>query len=248
MERPHILVIAGTDPSGGAGFQADLQTIFKFGCRAFSAITAVTAQNDRQFFASFALPLQQVKAQLESVDPKKIRAVKTGMPGNSETIREIGRFLDRHRFANVIVDPVLKSSAGGTFLGKKAMTDLKTSIFPRATLITPNLEEAGVLFNHRPANVPEMRRVAREAAAECGTAVLLKGGHLEGDPVDVLADGDKLTIFRDARIRVEGRGTGCRLATGIACGLAKGMSLCDAIRASRSAVREYLIECKGSLT
>jgi hydroxymethylpyrimidine/phosphomethylpyrimidine kinase len=228
MKPPAVLVLAGLDPSGGAGLLADAEAIRAMGARPLCIATALTVQTTRaarSFKAvDAALIAESMRALLEEED---VRAIKIGMVGNAPNARAIRANLPQG--ARTVVDPVLAASSG-TPLFSGSPRDLLD--LARGALLTPNLAEAEALLEG-PAD-------AQALLARGPAAVLLKGGHLPGPPTDVLALPGNTESFSAGRIAVKARGTGCRLASAIAAGLARGMPLREAVIDARRYVREYL--------
>ena len=228
MKPPAVLVLAGLDPSGGAGLLADAEAIRALGARPLCVATALTVQTTRaarSFKAvDAALIADSVRALLEEED---VRAVKIGMVGDASNARAIRALLPQKM--PVVVDPVLAASSGNPlFSGSpRELLDLA-----RGALLTPNIAEAEALLEG-PAD-------ARMLLDRGPAAVLLKGGHLPGPPTDVLALPGNTESFAAGRIPVTARGTGCRLASAIAAGLARGKPMREAVIDARRYVREYL--------
>ncbi|MDO5499731.1 MAG: bifunctional hydroxymethylpyrimidine kinase/phosphomethylpyrimidine kinase [Propionibacteriaceae bacterium] len=217
---PVALTIAGSDPSGGAGIQADLKTFTALGAFGTSVITALTAQNTRGVTGVHAIPVDFVDQQLATLtEDVRIDTVKIGMLASAELVELVGSWLTKTPLNRVpiVLDPVMVATAGSSLLESDAVAALK-EILPLASLITPNLPEAGVLLNAPPANsLAEMREQAA-ALVELGPRVLLKGGHLDEDEaVDVLADADGVREVSAPRIRTKNtHGTGCTLSSAVA--------------------------------
>jgi hydroxymethylpyrimidine/phosphomethylpyrimidine kinase len=228
MKPPTVLVLAGLDPSGGAGLLADAEAIRARGARPLCVATALTVQTTRaarSFKAvDAALIAESIRALLEEED---VRAIKIGMVGDASNARVIRALLPPGM--PVVVDPVLAASSGTSLFSGSPRDLLELA---RGALLTPNLAEAEALLGG-PAD-------ARTLLARGPSAVLLKGGHLPGPPTDVLALPGNTESFSAARIPVKARGTGCRLASAIAAGLARGMPLREAVIDARRYVREYL--------
>ena len=228
MKPPAVLVLAGLDPSGRAGLLADAEAIRAMGARPLCVATALTVQTTRaarSFKAvDAALIGESMRALLEEED---VRAVKIGMVGDASNARAIRALLPQG--VPVVVDPVLAASSGTPLFSGRPRELLELA---RGALLTPNLAEAEALLEG-PAD-------ARMLLARGPAAVLLKGGHLPGPPTDVLALPGNTESFSAGRIPVKARGTGCRLASAIAAGLARGMPVREAVIDARRYVREYL--------
>lgn len=219
--------IAGSDSGGGAGVQADLLTFAARGVYGTTVLTCLTAQNPAGVSAVQTLPEAFVRAQFEQVAGYfRLGAVKTGMLLNMEMITAVGELLRARPEIPVVIDPVMVATSGARLLEEEAIAGLR-ELLPRATVFTPNLDEAAVLLGWRPESPERMREAARELRETCGAAVLLKGGHLAGGEVtDVLANAAGEREFRHARIDgVNTHGSGCTLAAALAAELAKGALL-----------------------
>ena len=230
-----ILTIAASDSGGGAGIQADLKTITVLGAYGMSALTAVTAQNTLGVNGIHALPATFVRAQIDAVmSDIGATAVKTGMLFNAEIITAVAEALQRHGVSRLVVDPVMIATSGHSLIEKAALGELRARLLPLAALVTPNLEEASRLTD-RPVHTREhMQQAAVMIHAMGPAAVLVKGGHLEGECVDVLFDGRTHHFFEGPRINTpHTHGTGCTLSAAIATMLGRGLELHDAIEQAR---------------
>jgi len=229
--RRVALTIAGSDSGGGAGIQADLKTFHAFGVFGTSAITAITAQNTMGVGAVHPVPLDMVRAQIDLVVPDlRPTAVKTGMLANAELVRVVAGAITEYGLTSFVMDPVMVATSGDRLLDEDAEGSLVKDLLPLAAVVTPNLHEAAILTGSQVENLDDMRAAAR-ALVELGAgAALLKGGHLEGEAVDLLWDGREEHIWRKRRIDTpHTHGTGCTLSAAIAAGLAKGRGLHDAV-------------------
>ena len=239
-DQPITLTIAGSDSGGGAGIQADLKTFHAFGVYGTSAVTAITAQNTLGVHRIHPVPLEHVRAQIDAVVADlRPRALKTGMLANAALVEEVADAIEAHALGRYVMDPVMVSTSGARLLDRDAEASLLTRLIPLATLITPNLYEAAILVGE-PIKTVEHMRAAAEKLVELGAgAALIKGGHLEGDAVDLLWDGVDEQVWRRPRIHTTNtHGTGCTLSAAAAAGLANGASLHDAVeRAIRFVVR-----------
>jgi hydroxymethylpyrimidine/phosphomethylpyrimidine kinase len=229
-----VMTIAGSDSGGGAGIQADLRTIAAHGLHGTSAITAITAQNTRGVIAIHACPPAVVRAQIDALfDDFDIAAVKIGMLASAELIGTVADALAAHPPCPVVLDPVMVASSGARLLAADALQALIERLFPRATVVTPNLPEAALLLGRELIERDGMAAAARALQSLGASAVLLKGGHLGGDVVlDHLQLDDRSVAFEHPRLALEGHGTGCTLSSAIACGLAIGQDLEEACRAA----------------
>ena len=241
---PHVLSIAGSDPSGGAGIQADLKAIAANGGYGMAALTALTAQNTQGVRAVHVPPADFLRAQLDAVgDDIRIDAVKIGMLADVEVIRTVAAWLRDTQPPIVVLDPVMISTSGDRLLHPDAERELR-SLLSLATVVTPNLAELAVLVGHEVADWADALAAARELSAATGTAVLVKGGHLPGDEApDALIDTAAGTHaeFPGARIHTANtHGTGCSLSAALATRLATGDDPATAVRAARAWLRESL--------
>lgn len=242
---PAVLSIAGSDSSGGAGIQADIKTIAAHHLFAETAITALTAQNTCGVRAvQEATPefiAQQIDAVFEDIPPA---SVKIGMVSSADIIEVIVERLTHWNAANIVVDPVMVATSGARLISEDAVSALTSRLFPLATVITPNIMEAEALAGHTVESAREQATIAQELAERYGCAVLVKGGHNVNDANDALAepgvsehDTPRATWFRHTRVETENtHGTGCTLSSAIACSLAQGHPLPDAVNRAK----EYL--------
>jgi hydroxymethylpyrimidine/phosphomethylpyrimidine kinase len=236
---PVALTIAGSDPSGGAGIQADLKTFHRFGVYGAAAITLLTVQNTQRVSRVEMLPpalvLAQIDAVLEDIPPQ---AAKTGALGNAGIIAAVAR---PYPFP-LVVDPVMISKHGAPLIDPEARAALKELLLPRAFLVTPNLPEAAALAGFPVEDAAAMRRAA-EAIRACGARnVLVKGGHLAGAALDLLLEeGGECTELAVPRIRTpHTHGTGCTYSAAIAAGLAQALPLAEAVRRAKRFVTEAI--------
>ncbi len=239
-----VLTIAGSDPSGGAGIQADLKTMEAHGVYGMSVITALTAQNTMGVSGIFSVPAEFVTAQLKSIYEDIIPdAVKIGMLPDTEVMRCVRDVIAAHGQKNVVLDPVLSSTSGTKLSAEDAREVLTKALFPVSRLITPNIPEAEALTGTAIASKEAMERVAKSLGDTYGCGVLIKGGHssFSGERAeDCLYDGSSFTWLSDERIdNPNTHGTGCTLSSAIACNLAEGMSLTEAVERAKA----YLTKC-----
>ena len=227
---PTVLTIAGSDSGGGAGIQADLRTFAAYGLHGVSAIAALTAQNTRGVSAVHVAPIAFLHAQLDACfDDFRIVAVKIGMLANARVINAVADALEHRRPPSVVLDPVMVASSGATLLDPRALGALRRRLLPLATVVTPNIPEAELLLGHAIPDGPAAAAALAQLRERGAPAVLLKGGHLPGrQVVDRLGDGAQVHEYVHGRLRVEGHGTGCTLASAIAANLALGLTLPEA--------------------
>lgn len=236
MKNPDVILsIAGSDPSGGAGIQADIKTISALGSYAAAAITAVTAQNTQTVSLVQYMPSTLVRDQIKAVlDDLDVKAIKIGMTGQYDTIKAISSLLLKRRDIPVVLDPVMVSTSGRRLTDDKALRALPLFLLPLSRLSTPNLHEASVLLGAKVRTVDDMRQAARALHGRHQCAFLIKGGHVEGDEmVDVLFDGE-FHYFTAPRIETPNlHGTGCTLSSAIATFIGRGYELHDAVREAK---------------
>jgi hydroxymethylpyrimidine/phosphomethylpyrimidine kinase len=244
-----LLIIAGSDSGGGAGIQADIKTATALGAYAMTAVTAVTVQNTQGVHAIHPIPASIVRAQIVSaLEDIGADAIKIGMLGSSETIEAVAQTLVAHaRDIPLVVDPVMEAKGGASLLEDEAANTLTVSLFPLATLITPNVPEASRLTGLPVETVADCAQAGQSLLATGAQAVLIKGGHLPGETVtDVLVSHASAQRLTAPRLNTTStHGTGCTLATAIAVGLAQGLPLLDSIRRARSYVQEAIRTAPG---
>ncbi|GAA0663542.1 bifunctional hydroxymethylpyrimidine kinase/phosphomethylpyrimidine kinase [Streptomyces thermocarboxydovorans] len=234
---PRVLTVAGSDSGGGAGIQADLKTMLALGVHGMSVLTAVTAQNSLGVQGAWKLPVEAVRAQYRSVvDDIGVQAVKTGMLATAELVEAVAELL-AGTDAPAVVDPVGVSKHGDALLASSALDSVRTRLLPVATVATPNLDEVAQLTGIRVETPDQMRRAAAAVLAYGPRWVVIKGGHLPGDAVDLLTDGSEEHWLRAPRHNNRHtHGTGCTLASAIAAELAKGRPVPDAVSAAKDYV------------
>lgn len=239
----HALSIAGSDSCGGAGIQADIKTMAALGVEAGSVVTAITAQNTLGVHAVEVLGTKLVIAQLNAVlDDLPIRAVKTGMLANAAIIEALGARLSKQRDLTLVVDPVMVATSGARLLDQDAEAVLIRDVLPLAALVTPNLPEARALTACASDHPPEA--LAEKLLALGCRAVLLKGGHAQGDQVeDLLVSADGERRFRHPRVSGSVHGTGCVLSAAITALLARGLSMEDAVAGGIDWLHQRLPHC-----
>lgn len=231
------LTIAGSDSGGGAGIQADIKAMQANGVFAASVITAITAQNTQAVTASLALPVDLIKAQIDAVmSDLTVEAVKTGMLATAPIIEAVAAQMRAWTPAALVVDPVMISTSGYPLLEPEAIDAYKTTLFPLATIITPNAHEAQHLTGIGIQSQADAEAAARQLHESGAQAVLIKGGHLEAETeaIDVLFDGMTMHTFVAPRIDTRHtHGTGCTYASSIAANLARGYALAESIERAK---------------
>lgn len=233
------LTIAGSDPSGGAGIQADLKTFSACGCYGMSAIVAVVDENTVGVTGVHPVPVEFVTGQMRSVlDDIGADAVKIGMLHSSELIRAVRDTLERYAIRNVVLDPVMVATSGDKLLQDEAVETLRTELIPRVRVITPNIPEAEILLGRKIDRQEELPELAE--ALSCGgtVSVLLKAGHLADEElVDVFYNAEKKStlLLRSKRLQTRNtHGTGCTLSSAVAAFLARGLELDDAVSRAKT--------------
>lgn len=235
---PRVLTVAGSDSGGGAGIQADLKTMLALGTHGMSVVTAVTAQNSLGVQGAWDLPADAVRAQFRSVvDDIGVQAVKTGMLSSAELVETVAALLAGLEHVPVVIDPVGVSKHGDPLLADDAMDAVRTLLLPTATVATPNLDETARLTGVRIRREDDMREAADALLAHGPRWALVKGGHLDGDAVDLLTDGREVHWLRSPRHdNRHTHGTGCTLAGAIAAQLAKGHPVPEAVAQAKEYV------------
>jgi len=235
------LTIAGSDPSGGAGIQADLKTFHQFGVYGEAAITLLTVQNttgvDRVECVDPGLVVEQVRAVLRDIPPT---AAKTGALGNRGIIEAIAELAREFRFP-LVVDPVMVSKHGASLLAQDAVDALRSQLLQHAFLLTPNLEEAAILAGMEVRDVASMKAAAEKLVGLGARSVLVKGGHLSGDAVDILLRQGQWMEYREPRIpTAHTHGTGCTYSAAITALLAMGLDLPAAVARAKKYISEAI--------
>jgi hydroxymethylpyrimidine kinase/phosphomethylpyrimidine kinase len=221
MGMKYVLTIAGSDSCGGAGIQADIKTITSLGAHALSVITAVTAQNSLGIAGIHKIPARFISQQIEAViDDILPHAVKIGMLFTGAAVREVAGIVKKHHISCLVVDPVIRASTGKKLLEPDAIPLLREVLLPSARVLTPNLDEAGILTGRKVRNLKEMEE-ASKVIKDLGPDVVITGGHLGDQCVDLLYNGKDIHHFYGARIGTEHtHGSGCVFSTALATFLA----------------------------
>lgn len=244
---PKALTIAGSDSGGGAGIQADLKTFQMLEVYGTTAITAITVQNTLGVTGIYDVPLEGIAGQIDAVlTDIGADAVKTGMLSQPAVIELVAAKMKEHRMEKLVVDPVMIAKGGASLLAEEAKSVMRRVLLPAAVLVTPNVPEAEVLTGREIRSVEDMKLAARMIVEEYGArAAVVKGGHMEGPPVDVLYDGASYILLEGVRYETRHtHGTGCTFSAAVAAGLAKGDSLDQAVRTAKDfitcAIRDEL--------
>jgi hydroxymethylpyrimidine/phosphomethylpyrimidine kinase len=238
---PILLTIAGFDPCCGAGTAADLKTFAAHGCYGVAAITSLTVQNTQGVETVHNTPSAELRAQLEVlVNDCEIAAVKIGMLGNRGNAVVVGEFLDAHKFAHVVHDPVMKSSSGAELLDAGGIKYVVTELLKRASVITPNVAEAEVLTGMTIKDVADLEAAARKIVELGARAVIVKGGHMDR-AVDALFDGNEMIQLGGEKVKTDNtHGTGCTFASALAAQLAAGRGLLEAATLAKAYVMKAI--------
>lgn len=242
-KKPVALTIAGSDSGGGAGIQADIKAMEANGVFATSALTAITAQNTQAVSMAYELPHDLIEGQIDAVfEDFDVRAVKTGMLSSAGVIETVVRKIDQWRIKPLVVDPVMISTSGYVLLEDSAVEAIIKSLIPRATLVTPNAHEAAHLTGKEIRTIEDAQEAAWQIKVMGAQAVLVKGGHLEGEEaIDIFYDGGAYSHVKAPFIDTpHTHGTGCTYASAIAANLAKGMALKPAIEQAKLYVTEAI--------
>lgn len=236
MKIPRALTIAGSDSSGGAGIQADLKTFSALAVYGMSAVTALTSQNSLGVNGIIEIDPDFVSSQIRSVVLDiGVDAVKTGMLSNAAIISRVSSDLRDLGIEKLVVDPVMVAKGGARLLKADAIEALASQLFPVALLITPNLQEAEVLTGMRIECLDEMKRAAVKLREFGSKYVIVKGGHLAGDPMDLLYDGRMFREYVGVRyLTPHTHGTGCTFASAVAAFIARGLSVEDAVEGAKT--------------
>lgn len=235
MKTPKALTIAGSDSGGGAGVQADLKTFSALGVYGTSVITSITAQNTVSVTGIQNVELRIIKKQLDAVlSDIGTNAVKTGMLSTAEIIAEISKGLSKFKIKKLVIDPVMVSKSGDKLLQNGAIHALVHDLFPLAQIVTPNIPEAEVLTGIKIKSVEDMEKACRLIHEMGCKSVIVKGGHLPKDAVDIFYDGKTFYRLRSKRYHTKNtHGTGCTFSAAIAAFLAKGYALTESVQLSK---------------
>jgi len=235
MKLPVALTIAGSDSGGGAGIQADLKTFAALGVHGTSAITAITAQNTVDVTDILELPVQLIRGQIDAVmSDFEVGAAKTGMLSSAAIIDAVAEAITVHNITQLVVDPVMVAKGGAKLLRDDAIAALRSRLLPLALVITPNLPEAEVLLDRKIAGLEERRQAARDLLRLGPRAVIVKGGHADGDATDIYFDGSQTDELPAHRVDTRNtHGSGCAFSAAIVAGLAQGLEPLAAMRQAK---------------
>ncbi len=247
MKYKTVLTIAGTDPSGGAGIQADIKAISACGCYATSSITAVVAQNTLGVTDIHPIPNSMLRKQIIAVlEDVGTDAVKIGMLHSAETIEIVNDTLQQFNITNIVLDPVMVATSGDTLLQDDAINTLKTVLIPNARVITPNIPEAELLLGKKVVSQSDLPQFAKELSNNKQVSVLLKAGHLsDNELIDIFynSETDEIIELKSKRLNTRNtHGTGCTLSSAFAAFLAQGLDLNEAAREAKNYINNAIIE------
>ncbi|MBI3609288.1 MAG: bifunctional hydroxymethylpyrimidine kinase/phosphomethylpyrimidine kinase [Nitrospirae bacterium] len=236
------LTIAGSDPTGGAGIQADLRTFAKFNVHGAAVIASLTIQSTLGIQAVVKIPPDLLRKQITTLlEDMTVDAVKTGMLVDGESIEIVSELLKKYRLIRYVLDPIVRSSTGYPILKKDDVELLKKTLLPQALLVTPNLKEAEALTGMSVQTEKEMERAALEIQAMGPQYVLIKGGHLKGSAVDLLFGEGEIRPFRKPRVQAKRlHGAGCILSAAITAGLAAGSGVERAVEKAKGFVHRAI--------
>jgi hydroxymethylpyrimidine/phosphomethylpyrimidine kinase len=247
LHYKRVLTIAGSDPSGGAGIQADLKTMSACGCFATSAITAVVDENTVGVYGVHPIPVDFVKGQIKSVlDDIGADAIKIGMLHSSELIRGIKETLAPYQIRNVVLDPVMVATSGDKLLLDEAIVTLQNELIPTVRVITPNIPEAEILSGQNISCQADLPKAVKRMTCGGKVSVLLKAGHLTEDALtDIFynAETDQMLELKSKRVNTRNtHGTGCTFSSAVASYLAQGLELNDAVRAAKAYINKAIVD------
>ncbi|MDP4133411.1 MAG: bifunctional hydroxymethylpyrimidine kinase/phosphomethylpyrimidine kinase [Bacillota bacterium] len=238
----NCLSIAGSDCSGGAGIQADIKTFSALGCFGMSVIVSVVAENTSRVISIQNVNEQVIKDQIDAVfEDIEVDGVKVGMLSGKETMKAVAEKLREYKPKTVVIDPVMVAKGGYALMQSDALETLKKEIIPLSTLLTPNIPESETITGMKIEAIEDMKAAAKKIHEMGAENVLIKGGHLEGDALDILFDGKKYYSFTNKRINTKNtHGTGCTLSSAITANLANGMDLPKAVEEAKKYVTQAI--------
>ncbi len=242
--KSKILIIAGSDSSGGAGIQADIKTVTVFGSYAMTAVTAVTAQNTTGVKKIISIPTKTVQKQLTMIlDDIGADAVKIGMLHNASIIQCVHRIIKKYKLKNVVLDPVMVAKGGANLINNSSIIYLKKLLIPLSSMVTPNIPEAEILTGYSISNKEDMIKAAKKILNMGSKSVLLKGGHLKNKMIfDILATKKGINIFPKKKIKTKNtHGTGCTLSSALATCLSQKKNIINSCNISLNYVHQAII-------
>ena len=246
--KSKVLIIAGSDSSGGAGIQADIKTVTSLGSYAMTAVTAVTAQNTKGVKIIISIPPEIVKEQIKMIlEDIGANAIKIGMLHNTRIIKSVYKVLKKYKSKNIILDPVMIAKGGEKLISSSSIKHLKKLLFPLCTLVTPNIPEAEVLTGYSILSKEDMIKAAKKILNMGSKNVLLKGGHLKNKMIfDILATKKEIKIFKKRKIKTKAtHGTGCTLSSALATCLSQKHNIIKSCKISIRYVNKAIISAPG---
>ena len=246
--KSKVLIIAGSDSSGGAGIQADIKTVTALGSYATTAVTAITAQNTNGVKKIASVPTEIIKKQITMIlDDIGTHAVKIGMLHNTGVIKSVHKVLKKYKSKNIVLDPVMISKGGSKLISNNSVKYLKKLLFPLCTLVTPNIPEAEVLTGYSISGKEDMIKAAKKILSMGPKNVLLKGGHLKNKMIfDILVSKKNIKVFSKRKIKTKNtHGTGCTLASALATCLSQRKNIYKSCKISLKYVEQAIITAPG---
>jgi len=240
------LTIAGSDPTGGAGLQADLKVFSRIGVHGLSVVSALTAQNTKGVYSIYKIDADFIEAQLTAVlNDIRPDALKTGMIHTKDTVRVIAKSIRGFDLENLVIDPVTVSSSGRSLMEEGTLDILKSELFPLARVITPNIYEASALSGINVEDVNAMEEAAAILQKSGPEAVIITGGHLDNETVDVVYHSDKFYRLRSRKIPGEYHGTGCAFSAAVAAYLAGNLPVVTAVERAKAFIEKAIIGARS---
>lgn len=246
--KSKVLIIAGSDSSGGAGIQADIKTVTALGSYAMTALTAVTAQNTRGVKLITSIPIKNVQKQITMIlDDIGANAIKIGMLHNASIIKCVCKILKKYKLKNVVLDPVMIAKGGAQLINSNSINYLKKMLLPMCSVVTPNIPEAEVLTGYSILNKEDMIKAAKKIISMGAKNVLLKGGHLKNKMIfDILVSKNKIKVFPKRKIKTKNtHGTGCTLSSALATFLSQKKNLDISCKLSLKYVDRAIVSAPG---
>ena len=246
--KSKILIIAGSDSSGGAGIQADIKTVTALGSYAMTAVTAVTSQNTKGVKAITSIPIKNIQKQITmALDDIGANSIKIGMLHNTSVIKCIHRVLKKYKTKNIVLDPVMISKGGSRLVNRNSIKHLKKLLLPLCSIVTPNIPEAEVLTGYSILNRKDMIKAAKKIINMGAKNVLLKGGHLKNKMIfDILVSKNKIKIFPKRKIKTRHtHGTGCTLSSALATCLSQKKNIYKSCKISLRYVDKAILTAPG---
>jgi len=246
--KSKVLIIAGSDSSGGAGIQADIKTVTALGSYATTAVTAVTAQNTKGVKKIISIPSEIVQKQITMIlDDIGTHAVKIGMLHNASIIKSVYKILKKYKLKNIVLDPVMVAKGGAKLINNSSIKHLKKLLLPLCYLVTPNIPEAKVLTGYSISSKEDMIKAAKKILSMGPKNVLLKGGHLKNKMIfDILATNKEIKVFRKRKIKTKNtHGTGCTLSSALATCLSQKKNIVKSCETSMRYVHDAIASAPG---